>query len=126
MYMYLAVGIGGVIGALLRYFILILFINLGYSYPTGTLCINLIGCFTLGYLQGIAKVYKLPGWLVTGVGTGIIGAFTTFSTFSIDVTQFIKEGFIIPACTYILASSIGGYFLVYTGFSLSTNKKRRV
>ncbi len=124
MYMYLAVGIGGAIGALLRYFILIWFINLGYSSPIGTLCINLIGCFILGYLQGIAKVYELPGWLVTGAGTGIIGAFTTFSTFSIDVTQFIKEGLIIPAITYILVSSIGGYFLAYTGFSLSTNKKR--
>ncbi|EKN71112.1 fluoride efflux transporter CrcB [Schinkia azotoformans] len=126
MYIYLAVGIGGVIGALLRYFILIWFINLGYSYPAGTLCVNLIGCFILGYLQGIAKVYELPGWLVTGVGTGIIGAFTTFSTFSIDVIQFIKEGFLIPACTYILASSIGGYYLAYTGFSLSTNKRRGV
>ena len=124
MYIYLAVGIGGIIGALLRYFILIWFNHLGYSYPIGTLCVNLIGCFILGYLQGIAKVYELPGWLVTGVGTGIIGSFTTFSTFSIEVTQFIKEGFIIPACTYILASSIGGYILAYTGFSISTNKKR--
>ncbi|MBB6445452.1 fluoride efflux transporter CrcB [Bacillus benzoevorans] len=123
MYMYLAVGIGGIIGALLRYFIHLWFMNLGSSYPAGTLCINLIGCFALGYLQGMAKVYSLPGWLVTGVGTGIIGAFTTFSTFSMDVTQLIKEGFIIPACTYILASSIGGYFLAYAGFSLSTNKK---
>lgn len=123
MYMYLAVGIGGVIGALLRYFLLILFIHLGYFYPIGTLCVNLIGCFLLGYLQGIAKVYELPRWLVTGVGTGIIGAFTTFSTFSIDVTQLIKEGLIIPVCTYILASSIGGYFLVYIGFSISTTKR---
>ncbi len=126
MYIYLAVGIGGIIGALLRYFILIWFNNLGYSNPTGTLCINLIGCFILGYLQGIAKVYELPSWLVTGVGTGIIGSFTTFSTFSIDVMQLIKEGFIIPACTYILASSIGGYTLAYTGFSISTNKKQGV
>jgi fluoride exporter len=126
MYIYFVVGIGGVIGALLRYFILIWFISLGYSCPTGTLCVNLIGCFTLGYLQGMAKVYELPGWLVTGVGTGIIGAFTTFSTFSIDVTQLIEEGFIIFACTYVLASSVGGYFLAYTGFSLSTNKKRGV
>ncbi|MHC0037670.1 fluoride efflux transporter CrcB [Pseudoneobacillus sp. C159] len=124
--MYLAVGIGGVIGALLRYSIFIWFNYQGFSYPTGTLCINLIGCFTLGYLQGIAKDYELPRWLVTGVGTGIIGSFTTFSTFSMDVTQLIKDGFIISACTYILASAIGGYFFAYTGYSLFTNKKRGV
>lgn len=126
MYMYLAVGLGGVIGALLRYFILIWFIHMGYTYPTGTLCINLIGCFILGYLQGMAKVYQLPGWLVTGVGTGIIGSFTTFSTFSIDIIQFIQEGLIIPACTYLLASSIGGYFFAFTGYSLSINIKKGV
>lgn len=126
MYIYLAVGIGGVIGALLRYSISIWFINLGYSYTMGTLCVNLMGCFVLGYLQGIAKVYELPRWLVTGVGTGMIGAFTTFSTFSIDVIQLIREGFIIPACTYALASSIGGYSLAYTGFSISSNKNQGV
>ncbi len=126
MYIYLAVGIGGVIGAILRYFIFILFNNLGYSNTIGTLCINLIGCFILGYLQGMAKVYELPRWLVIGIGTGIIGSFTTFSTFSIDVIQLIKEGFIIPAYTYILASSIGGYTFTYIGFSIFTNKKREV
>ena len=118
--MYLAVGIGGIIGALLRYFISMWFFNLGYFSFPGTLCVNLTGCFILGFFQGFIRVYELPGWVVTGVGTGIIGAFTTFSTFSIEVIQYVHQGFIILACIYLLASSIGGYFLAYTGFFLST------
>jgi fluoride exporter len=123
--MYLAVGVGGVIGALLRYFISMWFLNMGYYSFTGTIFVNLIGCFILGYFHGIVRVYELPGWLVTGVGTGIIGAFTTFSTFSMEVIQYLYQGFIFLACTYILVSSIGGYFLSYSGFFLSTYILRR-
>lgn len=126
MLIYLAVGVGGVIGALLRYAISLWLIGIGFNSPAGTLCANLIGCFTLGYVQAILKGYQLPSWFVTGVGTGIIGSFTTFSAFSIDVMQQLSEGRILPACTYILVSSIGGYVLVYIGYKLSTISKRGV
>jgi fluoride exporter len=124
--MYLAVGIGGIIGALLRYSISMWFLGMGYFPFAGTLCTNLTGCFLLGYFQGKVKVYELPSWLVTGITTGIIGSFTTFSTLSMEVIYYITEGFTILAFTYILVSSVGGYFLAYAGFFLSTYKKRGV
>ena len=124
--MYLAVGIGGIIGALLRYYISMWFLSLEYFPLTGTLCINLTGCFLLGYINGKIRDYELPTWLITGITTGIIGSYTTFSTFSSDVIHYINEGFIILALIYIFISSVGGYFSVCTGFYLSTYKKTEV
>ncbi len=126
MTMYLSVGIGGIIGALLRFFISQWFLSLDSLPFIGTIFVNLTGCFLLGYLQGISRVYELPGWFVVGIGTGLIGAYTTFSTFSMEVVHYLNQGLIIIAFTYIVISSVGGYFLAYTGFFLSTHKKREV
>ena len=119
--MYLATGIGGIIGALVRFFISNKLIHLGY-FPT--LFINLSGCFLLGYLQGRAKMYVMPAWLVTGIGTGMIGAYTTFSTFSMEVVHSISQGLFFSSFFYILVSSIGGYLSAYTGFLSSGYKER--
>jgi CrcB protein len=120
------VGIGGIIGAILRFLIYKWFLSAGHIPLTGTLFVNLLGCFFLGYLQGLARVYELPNWLVTGIGTGIIGAFTTFSTFSMDVVSSFVQGYVVLSLTYLLASAVGGYILVRVGFSLSIMKKKDV
>lgn len=120
--MYMAVGAGGILGAVLRFLIYKGLLIFGNFFPFGTLFVNLIGCFILGYLQGQARFYELPKWLVTGLGTGLIGAFTTFSTFSMEVVYFLDQGDIILAVSYIIVSSIMGYLLVYLGFSLAKYK----
>lgn len=124
--MYLAVGIGGIIGAVLRFLIYKWFLEASHVPLAGTLCVNLSGCFLLGYLQGLARIYELPKLLVLGMGTGLIGAFTTFSTFSIEVVSYFDQGYIVFPAFYLLASSIGGYLLVYFGFSLTKYKKKDV
>ena len=61
-----------------------------------------------------------------GLGTGLIGAFTTFSTFSIEVIYFLENGEILLAICYIIASSFGGYLSVNTGFSIAKIKDKDV
>ncbi len=117
--MYVAVGIGGIFGAILRFLITYWFISFGNYFPIGILCVNVLGCFLLGYLQGLASVRDIPEWIVRGGGTGLIGAFTTFSTFSMEVIYFWDKGEIFFSIFYIMASSIGGYYLVHLGFSLA-------
>jgi CrcB protein len=123
--MYAAVGIGGVIGAVLRFLIYKWFIHAGNIPIMGTLFVNLSGCFLLGCLQGLARTYHLPDWIVIGIGTGVIGAYTTFSTFSMEVITYFNQGFFLLPIMYILISSIGGYFFVYSGFSLTRWKRKR-
>jgi fluoride exporter len=117
--MYIAVGIGGVIGAVLRFLIYQWFLLAGNIPIMGTLFVNLSGCFFLGCLQGLARTYHLPNWIVAGIGTGLIGAYTTFSTFSVEVITYFKQGIILLPIMYLLVSSIGGYLFVYLGFSLT-------
>jgi CrcB protein len=124
--MYVAVGIGGAIGAILRFLIYKWFLHAGNIPIMGTLFVNLTGCFFLGFLQGLAKTYHLPNWIVVGIGTGVIGAYTTFSTFSMEVVTYFKQGFFLLPIMYLLVSFIGGYLFVYLGFSLTRWKRKGV
>ncbi|WP_051404829.1 fluoride efflux transporter CrcB [Bacillus cihuensis] len=123
---YVAIGVGGVIGAILRYLITDWFISFGSFFAIGILCVNAIGCFLFGYLQGLARAYEIPNWVVMGLGTGLIGAFTTFSTFSMEVIHYIEQGEIFRSFLYVMVSSIMGYFLVYLGFILTEPRKKGV
>ncbi|PLT33366.1 fluoride efflux transporter CrcB [Bacillus sp. V5-8f] len=120
---YLAVGIGGIVGAILRFLVSDLLTNHFYNFfPFGTLFVNLTGCFILGYFLGFARVFPMPNWLVLGFGTGVIGSYTTFSTFSNEVIFYFIENKIIAGIAYILASAIGGIKLVGVGFALAIAK----
>ncbi|MFO1443774.1 fluoride efflux transporter CrcB [Bacillus sp. Bva_UNVM-123] len=115
---YLLIGIGGGIGSLLRYFVSILFTHNGSnSFPYSTLCANLVGAFFLGLLMRMAKKYgRSESKLVLAIGTGIIGSFTTMSTFSIETVQFIYFGHYFNAFIYIMLSVFGGIIAAYLGY----------
>lgn len=118
--MYLAVGIGGMIGAVLRYVI-----SWGFdawqiaSFPIGTFIINLLGCFILGWFTTyLAKLNKFPPFVLTGFSTGLIGSFTTFSTFSYETAHFIQLSLWGLAVLYVLCSLWGGLLFSFLGFRL--------
>lgn len=72
-------------GALLRYEVeLHVRRRLGSSFPFGTLLINVSGSFALGLLVGLAEQHRVRAGVVTVLGTGLLGAYTTFSTFSFE------------------------------------------
>lgn len=114
----LAVGAGGVIGALLRYAIGLFAADLWHGvFPLGTLCINLAGCLLLGWLT--TSLFKIiPELWQTGLGTGVIGAFTTFSTFSAETIGLARSGHYWLAAVYVLVSAGGGLFFAYIGYRL--------
>ncbi|HPR18504.1 MAG TPA: fluoride efflux transporter CrcB [Candidatus Cloacimonadota bacterium] len=117
---FLCVGIGGFLGAMLRYGISkIIHENLPNSHiPLGTIAVNVIGAFLLSYLLS-ANFFKsnLSTHTVLLLGTGFLGAFTTFSTFThetlIVFEQSIGKGFLYAAVMLIAGygSAIAGYTL---------------
>jgi len=114
----LIVGLGGVIGALLRYYLGLTFHSWWTSpFPYGTLTINLIGAFVLAYFnEKIATTFPVPEWLRLGFGTGLAGAFTTFSTFSVETVTLFRQGLWAMGLTYVMFSLVGGLLLAYLGY----------
>ena len=96
---YLFVAMGGAIGASMRYLIVQISTNLlGKGFPFGTLVVNVLGSFLLGILYAFMQQDNGENaGLRALVGIGLLGAFTTFSTFSLDTVLLIQHGEIIKA-----------------------------
>ncbi len=121
--LYIAVGIGGMIGAICRYGISNLFEGSYHSFPYATFTVNLFGCFLLSFLTNHANIKrKLSPEVFTAVGTGIIGAFTTFSTFAVETIK-LSDAQPFMAFAYVLLSILGGLVFCYGGYQLAGRKR---
>lgn len=112
-----AIAIGGSLGALFRYLALTLFGQwFGSEFPFGTLFVNIIGSFFLGVVYTYFQI-KIPidASLQVALQVGLLGAFTTFSTFSLDALLLIQRGDLLKAVAYISLSVIICIFAVYIG-----------
>lgn len=122
---YVLLGIGGSIGATLRYIVAILFLtNQTPEFPYATLVVNLLGCFVLGLLSsGLELRIKVDSKYLFAFKTGLIGSFTTFSTFSVEVIQLLQHNQFLFALIYTFISAIFG--LGFTTLGLNFGKRLR-
>lgn len=103
----LLVGLGGFIGAVVRYLISLIPIKNPESFPVNTFIINIIGAFVIGCIAfGASKSESIDPKLLLFLKVGICGGFTTFSTFSLETAELIKGGSVITALIYVFASVI--------------------
>ncbi|PEJ56390.1 fluoride efflux transporter CrcB [Bacillus sp. AFS002410] len=111
---YLLIFVGGFFGAILRYLFGTAIHPLTNGFPIHTFLINIIGCFFLGFFLPMAKVNLKPEYTLL-IGTGFTGAFTTFSTFSLENVILIDEKKMLVSFAYILLSLVIGISLSYLG-----------
>ena len=104
---YLLVAVGGAIGSVLRYgtgvFVGSLWRN---SFPLGTLLINIVGSLVMGLFIGL-MARLLPTWQSDArlfFAVGVLGGFTTFSSFSLDAISMIERGDVLLATLYVVLS----------------------
>ena len=92
----------------------------GASFPTGTLVVNLLGCFLLGSVTefGLQRIAVPPEWRI-GLTIGFLGAFTTFSSFSWETVRMLQDGEWGRATMYVAASVLGGLLAVIFGMRLA-------
>lgn len=85
--------VAGAVGAVLRSLVdQVVQRRWGQSFPLGILVVNVTGCFALGVLAGSAAHHGVSAAWLTVAGTGCVGAYTTFSTFSFDTVQLAEHG----------------------------------
>ena len=116
----LIVGLGSFAGGILRYLLSAAVQGkTDGDFPYGTLTVNLIGCFVIGCLFGLAEKWQLGiEWRLLLI-TGLVGWFTTFSAFSIETFHLIKSGQTIMAVVYVLSTVLIGVGLTASGVWLS-------
>ena len=114
----LYVMVGGAVGSGARYLTGRAMLSLlGPDYPFGTLAVNLIGGLLMGVLVGVlARNTASETWRLL-LGVGVLGGFTTFSAFSLDVVTMIERGAIGVAFGYVLVSVIGSVTALFAGLS---------
>ncbi len=114
----LYVMVGGAVGSGARYLTGRAMLSLlGPDYPFGTLAVNLIGGLLMGVLVGVlARNTASETWRLL-LGVGVLGGFTTFSAFSLDVVSMIERGAIGVAFGYVLVSVIGSVAALFAGLS---------
>lgn len=115
---FLLVGVGGAIGAMARY---AASIGVGrvwpHGFPLGTMLINIVGSIAMGLLIGILA-RTLPPWAPEArlfVAVGVLGGFTTFSSFSLDTIVLIERGEMVQAGFYVLLSVVVCLIGLYLG-----------
>lgn len=112
---WLYVVIGGFFGAVCRYIVGNRGKKLKTSFPAGTLTVNLVGSFLLGYLFAESvnqNMYSL-------FGVGFLGAFTTFSTMNVEAVQLIQQKKVSISIIYLGLTYFFGIFLALLGFILN-------
>ncbi len=110
---------GGALGAGARHLVgRATLVWLGVGFPYGTLTVNILGGLAMGLLVGVfARVGAIEGWRLFA-GVGVLGGFTTFSSFSLDVVNLYESGAIAVALGYILVSVVGSILALFAGLAL--------
>jgi CrcB protein len=118
---YLAVAVGGLIGTGLRLACDLAFPHGDGDFPVETLLVNLVGAFVLGWLVGgLWTRPTTPVWFKAGLGSGVIGSFTTLSAVMASLIALAGVGEAWLAALYLVVSVVGGLALAAAGLRIGS------
>ena len=115
------IGLAGLVGTLCRYGLSGLVArHFGETFPTGTLLVNVVGCFLAGFLfYPLNERFLVSEVLRTTLMIGFLGGFTTFSSFGLQTFTLVKDGELFFALLNVVISNAIGLGGVWAGYSLS-------
>jgi CrcB protein len=114
------VSAGGAIGALARYGLGVAFPHAKGAFPWATFGVNVSGCLLIGVLMVlITEVWPARKLVRPFVGTGVLGGYTTFSTYIVDIQQLLAAGRPTAAFGYLVTTAVSALAAVYVGSALT-------
>ncbi len=121
-YKLLLVGVGGGIGSIARYLLAtwVQAVTRGNFFPWGTVAVNVSGCLVIGFLAGLQdprNLISLNARLFLMIG--ILGGFTTFSTFGLETFNLLRAGHVPLALANVALQTLAGVLAVWGGYALS-------
>ncbi|OGH96056.1 MAG: hypothetical protein A2104_08355 [Candidatus Melainabacteria bacterium GWF2_32_7] len=115
----LLIALGGALGSVLRFGVITLTYKFfDINFPWGTIFANLIGCLIIGIIWAVLDTFDEPKHLKLFLITGLLGGFTTFSSFALENFNMFRAGEIKLVAANILISNIAGILLVFVGYYL--------
>ena len=113
---YLLAALGGALGALARWAVSEALPSSPPGWPWATLLVNLSGCLLLGALLAVLAA-RAPGasWPRPFLAVGVLGGYTTYSTFAVEVVRLTESGAVLGAAAYVVVSVVGGVAAVAAG-----------
>ncbi len=117
----LYVGLGGMLGAVLRYLTTLATQGVSMTFPYGTLISNLLGSFVIGIVATLGMGSTLLSTEARlFLATGVLGGYTTLSSMIYELVQFIDDGEFLHASIYFAATFVGAVMAFYLGTLLMT------
>jgi CrcB protein len=115
-----AVAAGGAVGAVARFAITSAWPGIPNGFPWATFIINVTGCLLIGVLiVAIAEIWPRRRLLRPFLGTGVLGGYTTFSTYVVDTEHLLNQQAALTALTYLFATLAAALLAVYVGTGLT-------
>lgn len=116
----LLVAVGGAIGSVARYLVGVWATRLaGPNFPWGTLTVNVVGAFAIGlFVEMVARRFDASTEMRAFIVTGILGGFTTWSSFTLDTMVLFERGEIGLSALYLLASLLVSFAAIFAGLAL--------
>lgn len=121
MYTMVLIAVAGLLGTLARYWLSGWADQWwGGSFPFGTLVVNAIGCFAIGFLfHALGEKHLVDPAVRAAVLVGFLGAFTTFSSYAVQTLNLLRDGELFVAGVNILVSNVCGLILAWAGYVLA-------
>jgi CrcB protein len=122
----LAISVGGVVGALARYFLQHVWPHQPAGFPWATFVINVSGSLCIGVLMALIEELPVGSRLVRPfIGVGILGGFTTFSTYAVDIQQSLGLAAARTALVYLAGTLVAALVAVWIGNTVTIAALRR-
>lgn len=116
----IAIALGGALGSWLRYVVATEVTDRAGVIGAGTFAVNVAGAFVLGVVFGLIEVRfpDTPKWVGSGISIGVLGGFTTFSSYTLDAVRQVEDGRWALAVAYVTGTVVLGLAAAVAGIAL--------